>query len=105
MPAIKNAAREMTVNLFTDVFNANDAVQFADASWAILQIVDGQEVWTEVTIKSKAWTPTKRSEAFDPYVEMTAWQEEKAMKAKEKEEKEAEKKRKIAAQKKKEAEG
>ena len=96
---IKTTARDMTAALLTEVFNANDAVQFADGSWAILQTVDGQEVWTEITVKSKAWEPTKRSEAFDPYVAMEAWKTDKALKAKEKAEKEAEKKRKLEAKK------
>lgn len=101
---IKNAARSATINALMDVLNANDAVQFADASWAILQNVDDQEVWTEVTIKSKAYKPTKVSPAFDPYEAAEDWKAEKEVKAAEKKAKEEEKARKIAEKKKKEEE-
>lgn len=91
---IKTTARNLTVAALTEVLNANDAVQFADASFAILQNIDGQEVWTEVTVKSKAYKPTKISPAFDPYEAAEEWKAEKDMKAKEKAEKDAEKERK-----------
>ena len=101
---IKNTARANTATLLYDVFEANDAVQFADASWAILQNVDGQEVWTEVTVKSKAYKPTKVSPAFDPYEAAEDWKAEKEVKAAEKKAKEEAKARKIAEKKKKEEE-
>lgn len=101
---IKNAARSATINALMDALNANDAVQFADASWAILQNVDDQEVWTEVTIKSKAYKPTKVSPAFDPYEAAEDWKAEKEVKAAEKRAKEEEKAKKIAEKKKKEGE-
>lgn len=101
---IKNAARSATINALMDTLNANDAVQFADASWAILQNVDDQEVWTEVTIKSKAYKPTKVSPAFDPYEAAEDWKAEKEIKAAEKKAKEEEKAKKIAEKKKKEGE-
>lgn len=99
---IKVIARNLTTEALMDTLNANDAVQFADASWAILQTVDGQEVWTEVTVKSKAYKPTKISPAFDPYEVAEVWKQEKEIKAKEKAEKEAEKAKKLAAKKAKE---
>lgn len=99
---IKVAARNTTAALLAEVFEANAAVQFADGSWAILQEIDGQEVWTEVTVKSKAYKATKISPAFDPYEAAEEWKAEKELKAKEKAEKEAEKKK--AEQAKKEAE-
>ena len=101
---IKSTARNLTAQALMEVLNANDAVQFADASWAILQEVDGQEVWTEITIKSKAYKPTKISPAFDPFEVAEAWKEEKEVKAAEKAEKEKEKARKEAERKAKEAE-
>ena len=101
---IKTTARNLTAQTLMEILNANDAVQFADASWAILQEVDGQEVWTEVTIKSKAYKPTKISPEFDPYVVAEAWKEEKATKAAEKAEKDKEKARKAAEKKAKEVE-
>lgn len=101
---IKSTARNLTAQTLMEVLNANDAVQFADASWAILQEVDGQEVWTEITIKSKAYKPTKISPAFDPFEAAEAWKEEKEVKAAEKAEKEKEKARKEAERKAKEAE-
>ena len=99
---IKSTARNLTAQALMEVLNANDAVQFADASWAILQEVDEQEVWTEVTIKSKAYKPTKISPAFDPYIAAEGWKEEKRFKAEEKAEKEKEKTRKEAERKAKE---
>ena len=75
---IKSTARAATAALLSNVFENYVAVQFADASWAILQEIDGQEVWTEVTIKSKAYKPTKVSPAFDPYEVAEAWQADKA---------------------------
>ena len=91
---IKSTARANTVALLSDVFEANAAVQFADASWAILQEVDGQEVWTEITVKSKAYKPTKVSPIFDPYIAAEAWKKEQEIKQKNKEEKELEKQKK-----------
>ena len=96
---LKATARDLTVATLTDVLSANDAVQFADASFAILQVVDGQEVWTEVTVKSKAYKPTKVAPAFDPYEAAEKWKAEKEMKATAKAEKEAEKAKKLAAKK------
>ena len=101
---IKNAARANTVALLSPVLSENEAVQFADASWAILQTVDDQEVWTEVTIKTKAYKATKVTPVFDPYEVAEAWQEEKRIKAEEKAEKDAEKAKKVAKAKEKKAE-
>ena len=78
---MKTTARNMTAALLSEVFAANDAVQFADGSWAILQTVDGQEIWTEISVKSKAYKATKISPAFDPYEAAQTWQDEKAKKA------------------------
>jgi len=93
---IKSTARQMTIAAIMPVLEENDAVKFADASFAILQTVDGQEVWTEVTIKSKAYKPTKVSPAFDPYEVAEAWEAEKKIKADAKAVKEAEKAAKVA---------
>lgn len=82
---MKNAARTATLNALMDTLIANDAVQFADASYAILQEIDGQEIWTEVTVKSKAFKPTKISPAFDPFEVAQVWQEDKERKTAEKE--------------------
>ena len=78
---MKTTARNMTAALLSEIFAANDAVQFADGSWAILQTVDGQEIWTEISVKSKAHKATKVSPAFDPYEAAQTWQDEKAQKA------------------------
>ena len=101
---IKSAARQMTIAALMPVLQENEAVKFADASFAILQTVDGQEIWTEVTVKSKAYKPTKVAPAFDPYEVAAAWEEEKKVKAGVKAAKEAEKAAKVAkAQEKKKA--
>ena len=91
---IKSTARTATVSLLTEVLEKAAAVQFADASWAILQEVDGQEIWTEITVKSKAYKPTKNGPEFDPFVTAQEWQAEKEAKAKEKAEKKAKKEKK-----------
>ena len=101
---IKNAARNATIAALRDALEGQAAVQFADASWAILQTIDGQEVWTEVTIKTKAYKATKVTPVFDPYEVAEAWQEDKRIKAEEKAEKDAEKAKKVAKAKEKKAE-
>ncbi len=93
----KNAARAMTMTAFAKALEDAAAVQFADSSFAVLQEVEGQEIWVEITFKSKSYTPTKVSPAFDPFEVAQAWQEDKAIKAKEKAEKAKEKERKLAA--------
>ena len=100
---IKSTARQMTVAAIMPALQENDAVKFADASFAILQTVDGQEVWTEVTVKSKAYKDTKVSKAFDPFEAAQAWEAEKKVKADNKAAKEAEKAAKIAKVKEKKA--
>ena len=98
---IKSTARNLTIKALLPILQENDAVKFADASFAILQEVDGQEVWTEVTVKSKAYKPTKVSPAFDPYEVAAAWEEDKKIKAGVKAAKAAEKAAKVAAAKEK----
>ena len=93
---IKSTARQMTIAAIMPVLEENDAVKFADASFAILLTVDGQEVWTEVTVKSKAYKPTKVSPAFDPYEVAEAWEADKKIKADAKDAKDAEKAAKVA---------
>ena len=100
---IKATARQMTIAAIMPALMENDAVKFADASFAILQTVDGQEIWTEVTVKSKAYKPTKVSPAFDPYEAAAAWEEEKKIKADNKAAKDAEKAAKVAKVKEKKA--
>lgn len=101
---IRTAARNLTIEALMDVLNTNHAIQFADASFAILQEVDGQAIWTEVTVKSKAYKPTKNFPAFNPREVAEEWKAEKEVKAMEKADKEAEKARKLAAKKVKEKE-
>ena len=87
---MKAEARKMTMQALMEALLAQDAVRFADGSFAILQVVDGQEIWTEVSIKSKAYKDTKVSKAFDPYEEAEAWKQECALKEKKRKEKELE---------------
>lgn len=100
MNEMKATARQMTIAAIMPSLMDNDAVKFADGSFAILQTVDGQEVWTEVTVKSKAWKDTKVSKAFDPYIAAEEWEAEKRIKADNKAAKEAEKAAKVAKAKK-----
>jgi len=103
MNEMKATARQMTIAAIMPSLLENDAIKFADGSFAILQTVDGQEVWTEVTVKSKAWKDTKVSKAFDPFEAAQEWEAEKKVKADNKAAKEAEKAAKVAKAKKKEA--
>lgn len=96
---IKSTARQMTIEAIMPVLVDNEAVKFADGSFAILQTVDGQEVWTEVTVKSKAWKDTRVSKAFDPYEVAQEWEAEKRIKADAKAAKDAEKAAKARAKK------
>lgn len=100
---IKATARQMTIAAIMPSLMENEAVKFADASFAILQVVDGQEVWTEVSVKSKMYKPTKNAEAFDPYEAAKEWEAEKKIKADNKAAKEAEKAAKVAKAKEKKA--
>ena len=77
---MKSTARQNVISLLMPVLEENHAVKFADASFAILQEVNGQEIWVEIAIKSKAYKPTKVSPAFDPYEAAEAWQAEKEVK-------------------------
>lgn len=85
---IRATARQMTIEAIMPSMVDCDPVKFADGSFAILQRVDTgegvQEVWTEVTIKSKNWKDTKRAKAFDPYEEEAAWKAEREIKKQEK---------------------
>ena len=96
MNEMKATARQMTIAAIMPSLLDNDAVKFADGSFAILQTVDGQEIWTEVTVKSKAWKDTKVSKAFDPFEAAQEWEAEKRVKADNKATKEAEKAAKVA---------
>ena len=78
---IRVAARNMTIDNIMEALNSLDAVQFADGSFAILQNVGEQEVWTEITVKSKNWKDTKTSTAFDPFEAAEVWKQEKEIKA------------------------
>jgi hypothetical protein len=69
----------------------NNAIKFADGSFAILQNVEGQDIWTEVTVKSKAYKDTKVSKAFNPREAAQAWEAERQIKVDNKAAKEAEK--------------
>ena len=100
---IKCTARQMTIAAIMPSLMENEAVKFADASFAILQVVDGQEVWTEVSVKSKAYKATKVSKAFDPYEVAQEWEAEKKIKADAKAVKEAEHAAKVAKAKEKKA--
>lgn len=84
---IRAAVRDYTVNQMKDFLETNNAIQFDDASWAIPVSVDGQTVYAEVSVKTKAWKATKSTEAFNPETAIAKWEAEKF----EKEQKAAEK--------------
>lgn len=96
---MKKAARNSAVEIILPALESVDAVQFADASWAILREVDGQEIWCEVTVKTKAYTDTQRGPAFDPFVAAEDWKADNDLKTAKAAEKAAAKEKKIAADK------
>ena len=98
---MKSTARQMTIAAIMPSLMENDAVKFADGSFAILQTVDGQEIWTEVSVKSKAFKDTKVAKAFDPFEKAQEWEAERKIKAENKAAKEAEKAAKVAKAKEK----
>lgn len=95
MNEMKATARQMTIAAIMPSLMENEAVKFADGSFAILQEVDGQEIWTEVSVKSKAWKDTKINKAFDPYEAAAEWEAERKIKDAAKAAKEAEKAAKV----------
>lgn len=101
---MKNTARNATVALLTDTFSAVDAVQYADNAWAILQEVDGQEIWTSIEVKTKQYKDTSKTPAFDPFEAAKEWEAEKKVKEEEKAAKAAERERKKAEKEKKKKE-
>lgn len=64
---MKAAARQMTIEAIMPALQENNAIKFADASFAILQTIEDQDIWCEVTVKTKAYKDTKVSKAFDPH--------------------------------------
>ena len=88
---MKNAARTATIDLLSGLLNENNAIQFGDASFAIAQEIDGETIWTEISVKAKNNKATKISPAFDPTATRYAWLEDKAAKAAAKEAKKREK--------------
>lgn len=88
---MKATARQATITAIMPSLQENNAIKFADGSFAILQNVEGQDIWTEVTVKSKAYKDTKVSKAFNPREAAQAWEAERQIKADNKAAKEAEK--------------
>ena len=93
---IKNTARQNTIALIMPVLADNNAIRFADASFAIPQEVDGVKVWTEISVKTKAYKDTKTAKAFDPERARDEWQADLEVKAHNKAVKDAEKAEKLA---------
>lgn len=93
---MKVAARAKTMEQLRAVLEELAAVQFGDANFAVLQEVDGQEIWTEISVKAKAFTPTKTSPEFDPFVAAEEWKADKEADAMKKAEKAKAKEEKIA---------
>ncbi len=74
---VRAAVRGYTVGKLEEFFKANNAIQFDDASWAIPVDVDGQTVFAEVSVKTKAWKATKSNPAFNPNDAIAKWEAEK----------------------------
>lgn len=88
---MKATARQATIAAIMPSLQEHNAIKFADGSFAILQNVEGQDIWTEVTVKSKNYKDTKVSKAFNPREAAQAWEEERRVKAEIKAANEAEK--------------
>lgn len=94
---IKNTARMNVIAMLMPTLEENNATKFGDGSFAIAQEVDGQPLYVEVLVRTKAYKATKTYEAFDPKKAAAEWQEAKRISAENKAAKEAEKARKLAA--------
>ena len=88
---MKAAAREFVTKGLEEILTEMDAIQFDDDSWAVRTEIDGQEIWVEIGVKSKAFKATKTYDAFDPNKAREAWLEDKRIRAEEKAAKAAEK--------------
>lgn len=95
----KAIARQNAIAAFLPTIAELEGVKFADASFATLWEVEGEEFWVETKFIVKNNKPTKVSPAFDPYEVAAAWEEEKKIKAGVKAQKAAEKAAKVAAAK------
>ena len=74
---IRQEASMRVIAELIPVLEQNNAIKFANGSFAIEEIVNGQHVWVEVSVKTKAWKDTKRTKAFNPYEAADAWEKEK----------------------------
>ena len=64
---IKVEARHRTAALILPAIMDSGAVKIeADKIYCIPHEIDGQTVYTEITITAKNWTDTKRSKAYNP---------------------------------------
>ena len=87
---MKATARQNTIAAIMPSLMEHNAIKFGDGQFAILQTVEDQDIWTEVSVKTKAFKDTKVSKAFDPRAAALAWEAERNIKAQNKAEKEAE---------------
>ena len=64
---IRAEARHRTAALILPAIMDSGAVKIeADKTYCIPHEIDGQTIYTEVTITVKNWTDTKRSKAYNP---------------------------------------
>ena len=77
---IRSEARQKVIEMLMPEFMDYHAVKFGDGSFAIPVKVEDTDVWVEVSVKTKAWTPTKKSAAFNPHDKAAEWQALKKMK-------------------------
>lgn len=96
---MKATAKQNTIAAIMPVLVENHAIKFGDGKYAIRQEVEGQEIWTEVSVKTKAFKDTKVSKAFNPHEAAEEYEAERRIKADNKAIKEAEKAAKLAAKK------
>ena len=98
---------EIQAEVKTTVFNsikerfAENGEQYADFSIAIPVEVDGVEYWGKVTVVCGQIKDTKKTKAFDPFIEQELWELDKETKEKERLAKEKAKAENIARSKKK----
>lgn len=87
---MKATAREFVTKGLEEILTEMGAIQFDDDSWAVRTEIEGQEIWVEIGVKSKAFKATKTYDAFDPKKAREAWLEDKRIRAEEKAAKAAE---------------
>lgn len=83
-------AKENVMDIFKDILESVNAEQVGDFSFAIPTTVNDTERWVKVSLTAKDTMTNESGDkvAYDPFVEQSMWEEDKADKAERKAERE-----------------